>query len=497
MKMSQSRFAIVALWTMGVLSGSPAVSAARADDPTSAARKPGDVRRYLEQALKAVKAIEEPPQQAKAELQFASQKVVAMAQISLAQSKAGDKVAAAETLRQAFAFAQGVQEHDPHMLSLREIADAEVERGDVPAALRVAAAGRDEEGRTYVLSAIVRGQAAAGDIAGALKSAEGLKDYWHHAAIVDVATAQARTGDVRGALKTVAALENEPFQTARALQEIALAEAKAGDKPRAKKTLQAARQLIEIAKAPRPGTGQLAMLAVRQAEIGDVQGGLQTLAAAKLDEHPGFGHFHSRFVVQQVLAGDAAGALRSIDGLKDVERQVSALLQVAVAQADKGDRAGARQTIRMAQQRQGSRGAGGKHDTYRRSLARAQAKTGDFAGALATAKAIQDAGTRASALRDIAKVQVAAGDRAGALATLKQAAAAARTVAPAGAALEALGHAQDIRFISRDLAELGAEAEALPLAAEQAAPFAKALGFVGIAEGVTGRTAGKRPAPER
>ncbi len=133
----------------------------------------------------------------------------------------------------------------------------------------------------------------------------------------------------------------------------------------------------------------------------------------------------------QAEAGDKAGAratvskaLQTAQKIDDAHLHTAALSNIAAMQAEAEDIAGALQT------------AGKIDDAYNRpralsTIAAAQAEAGDIAGALQTAGKIDDAYNRPWALSTIAAAQAETGDKAGARATLAEALQTARKIGKA------------------------------------------------------------------
>jgi len=130
--------------------------------------------------------------------------------------------------------------------------------------------------------------------------------------------------------------------------------------------------------------------------------------------------------LQERLLGDAdAGALReelsrrrhfsaalkTARRIEKVEQRAEALVAIAKAQAEAGERERARETFSAAlETAQGIEEAGGCALAIV-AIAKAQAEAGEFSAALETAQGIKDAWRRAMALVGIAKAQAEAGER--------------------------------------------------------------------------------------
>ena len=105
----------------------------------------------------------------------------------------------------------------------------------------------------------------------------------------------------------------------------------------------------------------------------------------------------------------------------DLPLRVDVLCDIASAQAEAGDKAGARVTLAEALQTAGKIGKAYNRPRALSTIAAAQAEAEDIAGALQTAGKIDDAYNRPRALSTIAAAQAETGDKAGARATLAEA----------------------------------------------------------------------------
>ena len=115
-----------------------------------------------------------------------------------------------------------------------------------------------------------------------------------------------------------------------------------------------------------------------------------------------------------------AEAMRAAGRIGDAYWRAMALGDIAGAQAQAGDEAGARGTFAEAVRVAGRIGAASRRATALADIVEAQAQAGDIAGALRTAVRMGDAFLHVwvAALRDIVEAQAQAGDIAGALRTV-------------------------------------------------------------------------------
>jgi tetratricopeptide (TPR) repeat protein len=214
----------------------------------------------------------------------------------------------------------------------------------------------------------------AGDITAALKTAElggeeGATQFM-------VASTQARTGDIVGAHKTTELMRDVSFKSV-ALNDIAQAQAKAGDIPAALETLATALKTAGL--------------------IQNVDG--------RSDRQGSIVREQQSLVEAQSKSGDITGAQRTVLFLQEIVNSLP----------DEGKKMNGQNLIEDATEK-----SNGQHsvDTYRQTVAKAQAVAGDIAGAQKTTELIQNYATKARALIDIVEAQGAAGDIVGAQKTL-------------------------------------------------------------------------------
>src|SRR5207244_8245877 len=121
-----------------------------------------------------------------------------------------------------------------------------------------------------------------------------------------------KAGDIKAALQTSTNIKND-FEKANSLQAIAAAQVKAGDEAGSMLTFRQAVQIVNSAWDPRQKPRTLEAIAKTQAEVGDVQGAIET-----------------------------------VNSTKDAYEKSIILQIVGIAQAKAGDRAGAGQTFQQA-----------------------------------------------------------------------------------------------------------------------------------------------------
>jgi tetratricopeptide (TPR) repeat protein len=305
-------------------------------------------------------------------------KAEALRDIALVQARRGD-------LKDAMGIADTIADERIKAQALSGIAAARAETGDRDGALQVAAGIRDPYQRAgafrriAVAPAILKDRAAALDILKqALDSAGAIRGETEKInALHGITMAFLAAGDAAGAFRTAALIESafagkplpEAAATPRAevLRAIAVAQARGGDSQKALQTAGA------IANAYLQ-TSALAEIATLQAARGD-----------------------------QLAAGTTLRkALQVASAVQELAGRIPALTGIAQAQAKVGDRAAAVQTFRQARQAIHT----SDDERYKMDalldLAMVQSGAGDFSGAVETADGIRNVYAKAHAWRVIA-----------------------------------------------------------------------------------------------
>ena len=160
-------------------------------------------RRTLLRTLAAIDKIEDP--HARAEI---------LRDISAAQRLAGDEEGARKTLSLALAAADQIESDDSKLGMLSAIAEAHGSAGELQRAAEIVLKAREiyarigpasDYGSSVDLRCLVAAQVEAGDIEGALRTAQVIgdkDDYGRARALADIASALAAAGDVAGAFAT-------------------------------------------------------------------------------------------------------------------------------------------------------------------------------------------------------------------------------------------------------------------------------------------------------
>jgi tetratricopeptide (TPR) repeat protein len=418
------------------------------------------------------------------------QKVRVLVLVAEAQTKAGERVAALQTLHQSFMLADALPNEDNHDFYVRlsvlgPIAGAQAEAGDVDAAREAVEAMRMpkvekvvgvyvvdpeflENNRAVARVEIAIAQARAGkpkeaaDTLGQLdeKRREGFGTH----ALAEVAAAHARAGEWKRAEETVKAIKNEVFQV-RGWLAIAKLQAKAGKGDAARASIAEAlraipREIPEDIPGQTDRAGGLQLIALAQAELGDRKTAL--LTAESIPDLPPVGdqkilqfpYKEMTLVMLQAEAGDYKAAKKAAEAI-DANYQ------------------------------------GGSTRAHAfRLIARAQAEGKHVKGALETADAIEHGFEKAAAYTEVAQAQARAGDRDGAAQTFEKALGFAEAVpeAPSKSDLDR-GYFRPslLRTLAAAQAEVGQEKAAWVWIARQSSPYLKACALVGLADGIVKR----------
>jgi RNA polymerase sigma factor (sigma-70 family) len=286
--------------------------------------------------------------------------------------------------------------------AFQEVATALARKRLEKEALRVAAMVEDEETKSWLGATLPEGlalaDAAAGDIPGALRVVERLKDP---------------SSQVTALLGRFHLNLTYDYPVDRAAQGVALLQAKAGDKAIARKTLQRAADLI--ASMPEDATARRALaltkLACAQARLGEFDTARET--AEKIQHETGKAIALATLVRQLAGAGRAKEALAEIDPLPVGTTKVHALTHLGAGQAEAGDQKAARASFQQAhlliEKLQG------EEDRMSQGviLATVRAEAGDHKGAIQTAETYNPKDTLGYA--NIAFAHAKAGDFTGAL----------------------------------------------------------------------------------
>jgi hypothetical protein len=171
----------------------------------------------------------------------------------------------------------------------------------------------------------------------------------------------------------------------------------------------------------------LSQIAESQDEFGDRSGATATwhealTTASAMDDSQARSNYLRSISGDLAKIGDIAGALAAAKLIQDPYHRALSLAEVAAVQATAGRRSEARATLQEALIDATRPDPGYWRDDPLSEIAATQARhLGDFDGALATVKAMEDAGNVSRALAGIAAAQANAGADSAARATLREA----------------------------------------------------------------------------
>jgi hypothetical protein len=244
-------------------------------------------------------------------------------------------------------------------------------------------------------------------------------------------------------------------------------------------------------------------VAVKQAMIGDVEGALLATAALDADHRT---DTLARIAVEQAKQDDVPGAVKTLGTIRDVNARARGFLDLARAQSDAKNRAGAEKSLAAATDVAAPLPAVERAellDDIRAAKASLQAAAGDVDGALETIGAVKDGRDRWRVLLEVDRAQMKAGNQKAARVTFGQAMKAVDgypenreneggviTLVPAWALIKG----SIVRQVAAATVGVGGEEEARAWAAGQKSPYVKVMAQLGIVEGISARDAGgKKP----
>lgn len=336
------------------------------------------------------------------------------------QARAGDAAGALSTL-------EHIKTAWIRTTVLAEAGLAQARAGVVAARTTFAAAGAvvgqipERESRESALTTLGCAQAKSGDVAGALGIVEQLSYAGRRVEVLaEVGRAQFRAGDTASARATlssalVVAQDMSPAALMEALREIALVYAEGGDEVTARTTALSISYELNRAYA-------MAAVGLVQAQARDGYAARDTFAAVISEER-------LTFEIERVKAMAEVGQVQGEVGNEiDARRTFAAALEVAQVIPDESQRSEALVAVALAQALGGDAAAvdtalqvadspSMNQWTVLKEIAEAQCRNGDFANALATARQITSAISRAETC---ARLQAWVGDFDAALTTAEQ-----------------------------------------------------------------------------
>lgn len=386
---------------------------------------------------------------------------------------------------------------------LETIAVAQAEAGDFDGALRWARhfdeSGDPRQSGVLIFNAVARAKARIGDIAGAVRVAEELsaRPAW---TLDEIALAQIKAGDIKGALQTynkAVEFNNKEFTHLEVLLQIGLAQASIGDQAAA---AMAFKKAAEHVKSNYVGNSKIG-LALREVGKAQLKSGDRAAALVTLHEassyikkmvDPGAKAIFLTGILQLLAqAGDWKTGLADVHILEEAPKvgapadlidKIGVLLTLGKAQAAAGEQAGATAAFRRAFGLARKMRWGHHPDmdfSYRasafRGVARAQVIAGDIKGAMQVAEA-GDGEVKELTLIAIAVTRAELGDFRGAAETISL----------------VKNQSKDEFFMAMTLAHAtrGDLEGALGWSLAQASPLAKARGLLNAVEKRIGRPLG-------
>jgi RNA polymerase sigma factor (sigma-70 family) len=421
-----------------------------------------------------------------------------LSRLAVARARLGDRDGAL----QSFAQAAGVVERMPggagnsQELEWRELAKAQAEAGLVADALKSAEkvltpgqAGLHAATLQEVAGRLARSRR----FADALRVAAKVPGEQRQTALWDVALGQAAAGDFAAALQTADQI-SEPSVRIRVLvgpeypffaSSVALAQARAGDRPAALKTLGRAIELAKAIDAEPARSVAWSSVAQTQARLGELDDARRSVERVTAG---GFPHADRAAAETAIAVAEAERnrwdvARRTVEALKAPAERARALVRLADVRAKAGDKPAARDLYREALKEVDSIRSGEDPATERWGLrhliAMEQAAHGFTDDAKATVVTNRQAeGERSEALTvsSVASYQAQAGDFAGALKTAEE------IGEDPGRGIP-WWRAETVRDVAGQQTRAGKEADALKWVAAEEQPYLKAAGLVGVLEG--------------
>ncbi len=407
-------------------------------------------------------------------------------QIAVAQARGGDRETANKLLTQVLQAVGAFKNvHLIRVDALIATAEAQAQIGDVPGALKTAVSVGNLRGKAEALRNIALVQAKGGDAKGALDTAGTIADEKIKAqALRGIAAARAEAGDRDGALQTAAGIR-DPYLKAGTLRRIAVAPPILKDRAAALDILKQALDSAGAIQGENEKADALGGITMAFLAAGDVKGAFRTVALIEsafagkpLPEVAATTRSEvlRAIAIAQARAGDSQRALQTAGTIATPYMQTSALAEIAVVQAERGDQIAAGTTLRKAAQVASAIQDFAAKAPALLGIAQAQAKAGDRAAAIKTfrqarqtVRVSDDERYKTDALMDLAMVQSGVGDFSGAVET-------------AEGIQDVYARAHAWRVIAT--AQGGNREQVLSWLAKDGSPVKKAYAILGIAEGL-------------
>ena len=306
--------------------------------------------------------------------------------IAHTQAKIGDFPAALST----------VQNMDSHHLigwALSLIASTRPNAEDIESMLSVARGNYKEEGASGLVDGLLKSEMfdAALSVAQEINN-----DFYRSNALVDIMSARAKAGNVDEAISMIPSIGSDAPSH---LAKIAVVQMKAGKTKEARNAFSAALSAARSGNYRNYQKTILQDIAMAQAEAGDIASALST--AQSIDDAKVRNDALQGIASALAKSGNVSGALNAAQNIDRATRAWWVALQdITLAQAKSGDIDGALATARSI-----------GHETHYAfaltTITSTQAEAGNFQAAIKTALEIASSFHRASALTDIAKYMAA------------------------------------------------------------------------------------------
>ena len=362
--------------------------------------------------------------------------------------------------------------------ALLNIVSVQAELGNIDEALATA----QNIHRATALGRIAMTQAKSGDIDGALVTARSIDDCDYF--FSDIALEQARSGDVNGAL---AIAREIPDMDARAklLHDIALAQVEAGDKQSARNTFAEARAIVranmdDACSRVISRVRDLSAIALGQAKAGDKRSAWETFAEA----------------IRIICARHNDSIHHNADYSGHIRYNAGVFCDIALAQAEAGDKQAARDTITDALLAARTIPNASEQARVLCDMAQVQAQIGyvqpardTFIVALSVVQGIDKPNYRAENLCAVALAQAQTGDEQSARDTFADALRVAQIKKPRRAVR---ARAEDLRDIAKTQTKAGYFRDAIKTVIEIKEDYVRVQALLTVAKHLA-----ERPNPEQ
>lgn len=305
-------------------------------------------------------------------------------------------------LDQAYQAASNIQDTRARAEAFHAIAVEQAEQGYIVEALQTAKTIEIETVKDHAVR-LIAGVQAKQDVQAALSITGNITIVTEREkALQEIALVQANAGDMKGAFVTVETVKDRFIQED-TLHGIAVAQAKAGSIKAALKTANAIKNETIMLRT-------LESIAVLRAKSGDFKGAMR--AANNIKNEIGKFGVLGDIAALRVKTGSLKEANKIASSIPDEAARDDVLRRIAVAQAETSDFGSALKTIASLQYDETR-----EHSLH--DVAVIQAISGDVKGALETAGGLSPSGTvKSETFRDIAVAQANAGDIKGAQETI-------------------------------------------------------------------------------